>query len=383
MTDKIMEMLDTLETNIGEMGKKADAERTLAGSVSADTKSAIEALGIKQREFADTLLQIQQKASSGSDNETKDTSWGEQFIKGEMYKAFVGGSTQKARMEVKNTITTAVGNVFSQRMPGMVGGAFRALSLEALLTSLPTTSNAIDYVRENVFTNSAAETAEGAQKPESAITTTPASEPVATVAHWIKISRQLAADAPAFSAYVNLRMVYGVNLRVENQIIAGNGTAPNMSGFTKAGNFTAHGYSAAAIGAINGRIELIRRMIADAALSDYPADTVILNPADWALIELIKDSQNRYIIGNPASSSEPRIWGLPVVVSNAMPADNVLVAALGQAANFHNREGVVIEMSDSDSDNFTKNLITVRAERRCALVVERPAAVRYGDLTPA
>ena len=49
----------------------------------------------------------------------------------------------------------------------------------------------------------------------------------------------------------------------------------------------------------------------------------------------------------------------------------------------HNREGVTVEMSDSDSDNFTKNLITIRAERRLALATERPAAVRAGDLTPA
>jgi len=49
----------------------------------------------------------------------------------------------------------------------------------------------------------------------------------------------------------------------------------------------------------------------------------------------------------------------------------------------HNREGVVVEMSDSDGDNFQKNLITLRAERRLALATEKPAAVRGGDLTPA
>jgi hypothetical protein len=44
---------------------------------------------------------------------------------------------------------------------------------------------------------------------------------------------------------------------------------------------------------------------------------------------------------------------------------------------------VTIDMSESDSDNFTKNLITIRAERRLALVTEVPGAVRAGDLTPA
>jgi HK97 family phage major capsid protein len=79
----------------------------------------------------------------------------------------------------------------------------------------------------------------------------------------------------------------------------------------------------------------------------------------------------------------PSLFGVPVVASNAMTADTVMVASLAQAATFYNREGVMLDMSESDADNFTKNLVTIRAERRCMLAVERPAAVRYGDLTPA
>jgi hypothetical protein len=77
------------------------------------------------------------------------------------------------------------------------------------------------------------------------------------------------------------------------------------------------------------------------------------------------------------------LFGLPVVASNAVTADNVMVANLAQAATFYKRDEVVVELSDSDTDNFQRNLITVRAERRAMLAVERPAAVRYGDLTPA
>ena len=73
---------------------------------------------------------------------------------------------------------------------------------------------------------------------------------------------------------------------------------------------------------------------------------------------------------------------MPVVQSVGMTADNVAVGAFSQADTIYNREGVVVEMSDSDSDNFTKNLITIRAERRLALATEVPAAVRAGDLTP-
>jgi HK97 family phage major capsid protein len=210
--------------------------------------------------------------------------------------------------------------------------------------------------------------------------------PVSTVAHWIKITRQLAMDNAALAAYINRRMVYGVNLRVEAQLVAGNGTAPNLSGLTNTGNFTAHGYTAASLtgaGLLNNRFDLIGKMIGDAALADYPADAIVMNTADWWTMRLSKDSQGRYLLGDPGMSVPPTLYGLPVVASNAMTADTVLVGSLSQAATLHNREGIVVDMSDSDENNFQLNLITLRAERRLALTVEKPAAIRFGDLTPS
>lgn len=384
MSQEIMTKLDAIENNLKTFAQKAEDESKLNGQVSVDTQAAIDAIGLKQRELADEILLLKQAKTSNSD-ETKTDDWGAQFTKSDGYKAFVGGRAQKASFEVKNTVTNTVGNTFTARAPSIIGGAFREFTLESLLTTLPTTSNAVEYVRENVFTNTAAETAEGLAKPESAITTVLVNEPVATVAHWLKISKQLAADAPALAAYIDLRLRYGVDLRVENQIINGNGVAPNMSGFTKAGNFTAHGYTAAsltALGLLNNRFDLIGKIIGDTEAADYPADAIVLNPADWWTMRLAKDTQNRYILGDPGMDVAPSLFGRPVVSSNGITADNVLIASLRLAATFYNREGITVQMSDSDSDNFTKNLITLLAERRCMLAVERPAAVRYGDLTP-
>lgn len=384
--EQVSKAIESIESKIAAFSAKAEGELGSLGKVSADTKAALDNLGLQQTELAKRLLSLEQKGLTPPKGDAPAESWGEQFVKNASFEAFRGGQAQRARAEVKNTVTNAIGNTFNDRRPGIVGGAFRTFTLEQLLNSLPTSSNAVDYVRENVFTNAAAETAEGGAKPETSLTTTLVTEPVATVAHWIKISRQLASDNAALAAYIDLRMVYGVNLRVENQIIAGNGVAPNMSGFTKSGNFTAHGYTAANLtsaGLLNNRFDLIGKMLGDCQVADYPADAIILNPADWWTMRLAKDSQNRYILGDPGADVPPMLFGVPVVASNAMTADTVIVASLRQAATFYNREGVVIDMSESDADNFTKNLVTIRAERRCMLAVERPAAVRFGDLTPA
>jgi HK97 family phage major capsid protein len=230
-SDDIMKAIGLVETKLSDMSQKASDEMKNLGKVTEDTKTAIDNLGIEQRTLADRLLTLEQKGSSQDDGEKADESFGAQFVKNADYAAF---QTKSAPMrvvaEVKNTVTNAIGNTYSERRPGIIEGAFRVFTIEDLLVSIPANSSSIDYVKENVFTNNAAEAAEGAQIAQSSITFTPGTMPVQNVAHFIKITRQLAQDNAALAAYINRRMVYGVNLRVENQIVAGNGAAPNLSG---------------------------------------------------------------------------------------------------------------------------------------------------------
>lgn len=388
MSDQIMKALDAVDQKITAMATKAEGEMATLGKVSTDTKTAIDAIGVEQRVLADRLLAVEQKSTAQADSGAADESYGAQFIKNAEYANFQRKTTRGSMgLELKNTVTNAIGNTYSVRKPGIVENAFREFTIEDLLTSIPTTSNAIDWVRENVFTNSAAEAAEGVQIAQSAITFTTGTMPVTNVAHFIKITRQLAMDNAALAAFINRRMVYGVNLRVEGQLVAGDGVAPNLGGLTLAANRTAHGYTAAALTALGlsptNKLDLIGKMIGDCALADYPADVIILNTADWWTLRLSKDSQGRYLLGDPASSVTPMLFGRPVVASNAMTALNVWVGSLSQAATLHNREGIVVDLSDSDENNFQLGLVSIRAMRRLALTVEKPAAARYGLLTPA
>lgn len=381
----VLKAIEGVEAKLAEMSKKAEGEFAAMGKVSEDTKTAIDTLGVEQRTLADRLLKLEQKGSAkGGDGEGSLSSWGKQFVGAEAFKSFAGGHTQKARVEVKNTLTGSATTVAPDRKPGIVPGLAQPLTLEAFLPSLPTSGNAIEFVRENVFTNAAAETAEGATKPEASITFSLVNQPVSTVAHWLKISRQLAADNAALAAYVDTRLTYGVNLRVEQQLVSGDGTGANINGFMKAGNFTAHGYAAAALGSTLARLVLIRRMIADCWIAGAPADGIVLNPIDWANIEIdlitTGAGQNLYSV---TESGQPRLFGLPVIQTIGMTADTVAVGAFAQGLTKYDRESVTVELSESDGDNFTRNLITVRAERRLALANERPAVIRAGDLTPA
>lgn len=385
----VMKAIEAIETAIKSQADKAEAEFKARGNVDKDTQTAIDNLGLKQRELADEILQLKQKGVAMPDEKPGMSSWGKQFVGCDEYKGKLnllasGMKVGSIGFEVKNTLTGSDTNVAPDRRPGIVSGAFQPLSMESLFAHVPTTSNAIEFTKENAFTNSAAEAAEGVAKAESALTWTLVNMPVSTVAHWIKISRQLAADNAALAAYVDLRMRYGVNRKVETQLVSGDGTAPNISGILDSGNYTAHGYADANLGSTLKKLVLIRKIIGDLEAAGYNPDAIVLNPADWATVEIdlmtTAAGQTLYSVGD---GGQARLFGRRVVPAVGMTADNVAVGDFAQAGTIYDREGVIVEMSDSDSDNFTKNLITIRAERRLALATERPAAIRAGDLTPA
>lgn len=385
----VMKAVEAIETNLAAYAAKAEAEFKANGKESTDTKTAIENLGLKQRELADEILQLKQRGASLPDDKPGLSSWGQQFIGSAEYKSKLNLLAQGMKVgnigfEVKNTLTGADANVSPDRKPGIVSGAFQPLSMESLFAHVPTASNAIEFTKENAFTNNASEASEGADKAESALTWTLVNMPISTVAHWIKISRQLAADNAALAAYVDTRMRYGVNRKVETQLVSGDGVAPKISGILDAGNYTAHGYAAADLGSTLKKLVLIRKIIGDLEAAGYNPDAIVLNPADWATVEIdlmtTAAGQTLYSVND---GGQARLFGRRVVPAVGMTADNVAVGDFAQAGTIHDREGVIVEMSDSDSDNFTKNLITLRAERRLALATERPAAIRAGDLTPA
>ena len=263
----------------------------------------------------------------------------------------------------------------TDRRPGITPGAFRTLRVKDLLPVIPTTSNAWQFVRELVFTNAAAETAEGAAKPETTLTFEDATVNIRTIAHFIKASNQILADAPALRAYVDTRLRYGVELREEQQIVAGDGTGQNISGMTLAANRTAFTPTTG-----ETALDSVNRAKYAILGADYTPTGIIMNPADWGGIERLKDSQNAYLVGNPFGSIVPMLWGLPVAITNSMTVTNFLMADFMTSYEYIERQSTVVDIGYVN-DDFTKNLVTIRAEKRGALASIRKASTRYGSLT--
>lgn len=379
-----MELKDIIEAGLQAQAKKLDAaiekfegQLSEKGKVDGEVRAEVKHLAEEFKSIQQTVIDISQKQTSAPAGGEKVLSAGEEFVKSPQYQALVKGEVHRARIEVKNTVTSGSTTVFPDQKPGIIPGAFLPLTVRDVIPSISVSTNMVNALREASWTSSAAEVSQGAAKNESDITFEQYNVPITTVAHWIKISNQLLADAPAVVSYIETRLRDGLAQRVDAQLLNGNGTSPNLSGLTDSGNFTA--YTAVSDDLL---VDAINRCKYTMWAQGYMPDTVIVNPADWGAMERTREGAGtgNYLYGLPGTNAGVNPFGLRVVMSNNMTQGYFLVAAMRTSAVVYNRSGAVIEMGYVN-DDFTKNLITLRCEERLGLGCERPGGIRYGAFT--
>lgn len=367
--DDVKKTAETALTEVKNLGKVQDETK----------KMADEGL-VKMNDISARLTDLEKKmVRDGGDDGRSEKTVGEQVAESEDLKAFAAkGSRGSIRLQVK-AITSAAGSagtlIENQRLGGVMMLPQYPRRIRSLLNVASTTSNMIEYVKELGFTNNAAVVSETVQKPESAITFEDATAPVRTIAHWIHISRQAMDDAPQISGIIDGRLRFGLDAAEEDEILNGDGTGQHLDGLiTQA---TAYSAPFAISGATS--IDTLRLAMLQASLALYPANGIVIHPTEWARIELTKTTDGSYLFANPQSLVGPTLWGLPVVATQAMTGDDFLVGAFNMAATIWDRMGTEVLISSEDRDNFVKNMLTVRAEKRLALAVYRPEALIYGD----
>jgi len=355
---------------------KFDGQLKEQGEVQTETRDAVQKLSVQYKEVDDRLRDIEQKGVKMSGPAIGKTA-GLLFAESPEFKALSSGQREKVRVEVKATVVSDSTTVFPYQNPGIIGGAFVPLTGRDILTSVPISSNMANSLREASWTNSAAEVSQGAAKNESDISFEQYNVAITTVAHWIKVSNQLLADAPAIARYIDTRLRDGLAQRVDRQLLLGNGTSPNLSGFTDSGNYTAYTPTSDDL-----LVDAINRAKYTLWAAGYQPTAVVVNPADWGAMERSRESagSGMYLYGLPGMNAGTNPFGLRVVLSTHLASGKMLIGDFSNSATLWVREGVAVEMGYINED-FTKNLVTIRAEERLGLGVERAGAFYYGDFT--
>ena len=194
------------------------------------------------------------------------------------------------------------------------------------------------------------------------------------IAGYVRISRQMLDDIPAMTSFLQSRLLEKYLVAEDAQLLSGNGTAPNLQGIT--------GVATAATGAATVDVEQLVQAIAQLETSDYSATGILVNPTDWAAIMNTKNTNSAYTL--PASTvvttdGSVSIAGIPLYKSTAIAVDKFLVGDWSMGAQIMQNQGISVQFSEMDGDNFTKNMITVRVEARIAFPIYYAGAFIYGD----
>lgn len=234
-----------------------------------------------------------------------------------------------------------------------------------------TTSMAgVTALRETSFTSGAAPVAHGALKPQSDWTGEQVHCPVVTIAHWVRVSKQLLDDLPAFEGMLQSRLGYMLAVAEDKELIQGNGTAPHLTGLLQLAIVTP-GITPPVTAA--NLADNVGKALDALLTAGYMANGIILNPMDWSAAV----RQAGPATGFPfLQRAEPSLWNVPVGVTPAMPAGQFLVGDFQSAAQIFDREDATMLTATQDRDNFVKDLLTIRAEERLALAVYQPGALR-------
>lgn len=385
---EIKAAVDKLTDSVREKAEQAVAEASRGIKMAEGQKDQIDDLMKKQGEARAELDDLLQKlARRGAEEKKSPETAGYSFIESDQYKSFKStgqalGKGEKISVGMKQ-ITSVSGSagvlIAPDRQPGILALPQRPATVRDLLAPGRTSGNNIQYFRELVFANNAAPVAEGTRKPESNLTFEQAQANVIKLAHWIKATTEILDDAPALQSIIDQRLRYGLSYVEDVQLLMGSGAAGNLAGIYT----TASAYAAPTTIAGETRIDRLRLAFLQGELALLPADAAVLHPTDWAIIELLKDTQGRYLIGNPQGSLAPTLWGRRIVTSLAMTVNSFLAGNFRDSAQIFDRELANVVVSTENESDFVENKVTIMAEERLALVDWRPAARVKGTFAAA
>ena len=391
---KSREELKSIFEGADENGKYTADQKESIAKANADLAGLVDDLKIEEsRVKNEKALEVENEPVNSIPNSMPEQKGpqtiGEQFANTEAYKAYVekGVKGVDSQAEFKTTLNTTGYPPESLRAPGILETALRNPdSVIGLFDQIQTNQNAYVYLEETTFTNNAGAVAEStdiSSANEGALAFTERTESIRKMATFLPVTDELLADVAGIQGYVNSRLSTMMKLNLDNQLINGNGSAPNLTGvLNKSGiNTFAYGSYSGELRKLGQIYQAITEIRKDAFVEP---DSIVMHPSDWydivTSVSSVETSGSRnplfVVAGGFGADVAPKIWGLNVVPSTVIAEGTMLVGKFGggDAAQVILREGVDLAVSDSHSDFFAKNQLAIRLTMRLGFAIYRPTA---------
>lgn len=292
-----------------------------------------------------------------------------------------GDSKTNIRMTVKAAgDMTITGNTTGQipqadRESGITRVVRRQPFIIELVNVGSITSNLWEWVQQANPDGDAAMTAEGAAKAQIDFDLVLASATVRKVTAYIKVSKEMLDDVPLMESEINQELTEVINLKVDAQLLSGDGLGQNLVGIEE--NAVAFVPGTFATGQANEVIEpinadVLRVAINQIAIAQFQANYILMHPSDATAMDLSKGSDGHYIMPPFTTSANTIVKGIPIISNTGITEGEYLVGDFSKSG-VRIREGLVFDVG-YENDDFTKNFVTILAEAR---LVQRVKSNHY------
>jgi len=264
-----------------------------------------------------------------------------------------------------------------QFLPGINADPFRKRRVRELIAQGVTTSNMINYVQEYAKTANTNMTAEGAEWKQEDFDLIGKTANVEMITNYMVLSQIMLDDIDGLISYIMASLPEKIKNKEDYQLLYGDGNTPNITGVTT--------LAAVAVDYLADdkvqRWDVLAQAIAQATFLEYEPTAILVNKVDAMRMKLVKDTTGRYINDWLFSSTPLSIDGVPVIATNAITSGDFLVGDFRLGAQVFDRRSTMIEMSNTNEDNFVKGMVTVRGSERIAQAIKNPNAFVYGTFS--
>lgn len=389
--DEISQMISTID------GKITDNAQTVAS-----LQSEIQSLKTSQNSVSDlenTIKSLQKEVQALQQTKAQSVittdnkmDYGSRFVSSNEFKAFKSALRDRnasVRLELSAAPETTQASNSATRTSlaqpyeaGIVTDPRQVLAIESLFGKINIDVNAYQYIKYGFTTTLTATgpavVSEGSAKPESNYSGIIKTGTIKTLAHWTKMTEQMIADNANIVSFINDDMQYQLNKVIDAQIVNGTGSG-QLEGLSASGNYTDY-ITGAGIDTGDTVIDLILKVKTKMEAANIRNISLLLNPVDWCKVLCSKNVNKDYLIPGIVDIPQQRIWGVPVILSGSVTSGKFHMGNFYEGGKIFERQGVTVEMARS-GDDFEKNLMTLRVERRMDFAVVQPKALAYGDFS--
>lgn len=390
MEENVKNQLDQLGNIIDAKIEKANGQvlENANGKIDEVLKGEINNLTQKFNERFDSLEVANQKMFEKK-NESKSfrTNLTKAISEGAI-DGLVKGNSNAASFEIKADMTTGAdytGEVIAaDRVPGFKFDPNRAQNMRSIIPNGSTGSDVVRFVKESGYSNGAAAANEGSALGQTDFDMTATSVNVEKIGTYLRISEEMLADTQQLTSYISNRVPAKLLEVEDDQILGGNGSAPNLNGLYNSGSNFDTSSSGAFYQSVDSanEFDVLVAAINQLALSNYKPNYILLNPTDFHKILLLKDSQSRYLKDQVYQGLQPSFMGVPVIINNEVNAGTFFVGDFN-SCQLWIRENLSVSFHREDGINIREGFVTVRCQERIALATYLPLGIIDGTFSTA